>query len=534
MSLERRHPPALRFCDLLIIDEILPLDFSPFRTLEYTHYLTYFGSSLLLSTEGWHGWAANESFDQLLARSELPNAVKSRLVHCSTFDHIVPRLAYITFLNNAWQIFEQLQERKIPFILQLYPGGGFEQNSPDSDMKLRALCASPLCRKIVVTQNLSRAYLLEKIGCQASKIEFIYGGVYDTRNDFDFMRDKRRYGEHKESIDICFVAHRYGDDVRKKGYDQFLAIAAALAPRHAHLNFHVVGDYTPDQLPLGEAAGRITFHGKRPNSFFREFYPSMDLIVSVNRSADGDTGAFDGFPTGACMEAGFRGVLNCASDPLRMNVAFEDDVNIVLLDFDLDRSVARIAALIDDPARMYRLAHANWAKFVEVFDTDRQLWARCRIITNELLAEETLVLRPSPSISVMDGTLVALRNTNHRLKDELASVRREKDALSGEVRAKTDSVLDLQRRHDNLLHEYRKLETGFAELDADRAHSLAVARENFNELANVHAAFTDDSAWTPGERIGRLELRFLRMFRSRIWKAMRRRVSFLVRKLRNP
>lgn len=411
---------------------------------------------MLVSTEGWHSWASNLSFKEHLERSLLSETVKAKIKHFSEFDRAIPALAYITFLNNAFEAFPRLQERQIPFILQLYPGGGFELNSERSDDMLRTLSQSPLCRKIITTQIISNQYLLETIGCPPEKIEFIYGGVYDTRHDFDFSRDKKLFGQHKETIDICFVAHRYGDDVRKKGYDQFVAVARAFAESHPHMRFHVVGDYTPDQLPLGAAADRITFHGRQPNAFFEKFYPRMDMILSVNRPAEGLQGAFDGFPTGACMEAGFRGVLNLISDPLELNVAFTDGEDVVILDEDIVRTIARIGELTADPERMYRMSHANWKIFHDVFDTDKQLWARTAVITAQLLAREALIIRPSVPAGWDASRVARLVESNAHL---------------------TAGLNDSERRHDNLLREYHKLAGGFEELkDALAArHAIAAA-----------------------------------------------------------
>ncbi|MDO9404329.1 MAG: hypothetical protein Q7T87_09875 [Polaromonas sp.] len=417
----------------MIIDEMLPCDFSPFRNLEYSHYLSFFHSSVLVSTEGWHSWISNMTFEQNMEKDTLSVQVKAKIKKFEEFDRFVPSLAYITFLNNAYQALPLLEERQLPFILQLYPGGGFELHSEKSDEMLRAVAQSPLCRKIITTQNISTQYLIDRANCPEEKIEFIYGGVYNTRHEFDFSRDKKLFGRDKETIDICFVAHRYGDDVKKKGYDQFVAVARAFAISHPHMRFHVVGDYTPDQIPLGPAAERMTFHGRVPNTFFAAFYPQMDMILSVNRPADGLKGAFDGFPTGACMEAGFRGVLNLISDPLNLNVAFTDGKDVVLLDEDTDRTIARIHELVSDPARMYQMSYANWSTFHDVFDTDKQLWARTEVVTAQLLARETLIVRPPVKSALALGVNAGL----------IANLK------------------DTERRHDNLLLEYYKLAEGF-------------------------------------------------------------------------
>ncbi|CAE6726313.1 hypothetical protein R75483_01994 [Paraburkholderia domus] len=450
----------LRYCDLLIIDEMLPCDFSPFRTLEYAHYLTYFDSSALLCTEGWHSWVSNLGFDDQLAKSELDEVVKAKIDRFSRLASIVPRLAYITFLHNAWQVFPHLTERRIPFVLQLYPGGGFEPNVDSSDEKLRKIAHSPLCRKIIVTQKLSRDYLRDTIDCDPRKIEFIYGGVYDTRNEFDFNRDKKFFGAGKNTLDICFVAHRYGDDTKKKGYDQFVAVAKALSTQFPAVRFHVVGDYTPDQIPLEQAADRITFHGTQPNSFFREFYPRMDIILSVNRPSNLDGGAFDGFPTGACMEAGFRGVLNCVSDPLDLNVEFTDEENIILVDFDTKKTIEKLSELVCNPEKLYALAYANWKRFVGVFNTDHQLWARSRVISEQLLRTEALIVRPAPQTSMIDSAI---------FEPIRAEARREL-AIQKEVSRQVDANLqDALMRHDNLVGAYAMLAKGFESVSGENA-----------------------------------------------------------------
>ncbi len=143
----------------------------------------------------------------------------------------------------------------------------------------------------------------------------------------------------------------------------------------------------------------LSFTEPQPNAFFEDFYPRMDVIVSANRPLRGREGPFDGFPTGGCMEAGFRGVLNCIADPLDLNVAFEDGHNILLVDRNAERTAQRLAALFAAPDRLYELARANWKRFHEVFDVNRQLWARTRLIVAELLRDEALIIRPSAALS---------------------------------------------------------------------------------------------------------------------------------------
>jgi glycosyltransferase involved in cell wall biosynthesis len=388
--------------DLLIIDDIVPSTFSPFRTLEYRHYLSFFDCAVL-SLEGWHLWIENTRCNELAERFPVPSEKRRRLLSFTEGHDISAQLAYVTFLNNAHRLMPYFNARNLPFILQLYPGGGFEINQPQIDEALRQVLLSDLCRCVIVTQTITRDYILNRIGCDPKKVAWIFGGVFDSRVRFDFLRDKQLYPTHKSTIDLCFVAQKYVPDLSAKGYDQFVEIARRLAPEDPRLRFHVVGNYEAEDLPLGEVSERFTFYGRQDSTFFDTFYPRMDVIISVNRPFVAGPGAFDGFPTGACIEAGFRGVLNCISDPLNLNIILKDGEDFLLLNDDTDRSVSLLREVFGDPSRLYALAYANWRKLMEVFNVDGQLWARSRLIVNELSKRHSIYLPVLKGISHLDA-----------------------------------------------------------------------------------------------------------------------------------
>ncbi len=371
---------------LLIIDDIFPSNFSPFRDLEYTHYLKFFGATVL-TTGGWHHYVPeNPSLADILNASGLDSKDRCRVLPFVR-QKVAAKLAYVTFLNNAWAHRRYLRKYQIPFILQLYPGGGMELNQPDVDDKLRGVLLSPLLRKVITTQNVTRDYVVGKIGCDPQKIEHIFGGVFRLDEGFDFWSDKFFFGRGKDTTDICFVAHRYENDLSSKGYDRFVDVCREISARIPHARFHVVGSYTRDAINVSDFAERITFYGVRDAAFFADFYPRMDIILSLNRPFVLNPGSYDGFPTGACMEAGFRGVLNCINDPLSMNLDFADGKDIVILDDDMGRTIDRIAGLLANTDELYRLASANCRSFRSVLNTDKQLMARSRVITRELISD---------------------------------------------------------------------------------------------------------------------------------------------------
>lgn len=433
------------FYDLMIVDDIYPSSFSPFRTLEYDHYMWFF-DAVALSLEGWHLWVENNHFEE--HRSAVDERFRSRVFQFATHSDIATRLAYVTFLKNAARLLPYFERRNIPFVLQLYPGGGFAVDIAETDAELRAVLLHPLCRKVITTQRLTERYIIDKIGCDPHKVEFIFGGVFDSDVDFDFGRDKKQYGRDKDTIDLCFVAHKYGSDLSSKGYDYFVEVAKALVPEFKDLRLHVVGDYQAEDIDLGATGTAFTFYGKQPQAFFANFYPRMDAIVSFNRPFTLVPGAFDGFPTGACLEAAFRGVANIINDPLDLNVDFQDGRDLLLLDDDFERSLSRIRHLLSNPGELTALGEGSCNAFRRVMNINRQLWLRTKIIADELQKHQSLVTVPIISSSFLDdGGRAAYRESIRALETEIAAHRATSDRRANRlVRRFTRRVEQLVKR----------------------------------------------------------------------------------------
>jgi hypothetical protein len=158
----------------------------------------------------------------------------------------------------------------------------------------------------------------------------------------------------------------------------------------------------------------------------------MDAIVSVNRPFKLAPGAFDGFPTGACIEAGFRGVLNCINDPLKLNPVFTSGENILLIADDLETTVESLTQLLRDPAELYNLAYRSYVKFHDVFGTDAQLWARSRLIVSELTRHVGLVGAPHLQRSTIDADAseaARLRTRITSLEQRQRQIEREQSLL---------------------------------------------------------------------------------------------------------
>lgn len=354
---------------LVIVDDASPNVLSGFRIAEYNDYLTKFPGSQIYS--------AAVDFDSLYEDyvREYPQ-FRHRLARYSPEKEHGADLYYTLFLNNAFNFLPHFTRTQTPFVFTLYPGGGLWLDQADSDAKLAEVLASPLCKKVIVTQRLTRDYLLKRNFGRPEQVEFIYGGVPPASCFEAGKTPKARYPHDKPTFDICFVAFKYMAQGLDKGYDTFVAVAHELAGLSPAIRFHVVGNFDAQDCDIGRIADRITFYGPRTGRFFPAFYAGMDLVLSPNVPFRLYPGGFDGFPTGCCIEAGLSGVAVFCTDPLGLNVAFHDGRDFRLMEGNARQMAVVIAEYFSRPEELYRLALAGQQSFRQVFHYERQLAAR--------------------------------------------------------------------------------------------------------------------------------------------------------------
>ena len=380
----RRSAPP---CDLLLLDDIFPLLLSAFRIMEYNAYLSHFPTANIQSTGASF---LGKSYVNIPARSfdEVKTEYEARYpAYAGRVTRYDPgwlpdaRLAYLIFINNAYDFCAAMEASNMPFVFCLYPGGGFHMDNPVADHKLQRVFASPCFRKVLCTQKISYDYLLRKGMCPPEKIEYLFGGVVPTRTPSS--TEKYRYKENKATFNICFVASKYSPQGRDKGYDLFIAVAKILAARHDDIFFHVVGNFDSTEIDVAELAGKISFHGMLSTDALGHFFRDMEIMLSPNRAFVLLPGAFDGFPTGAGAEAGINEVALFTSDPLQLN-PFADGEEIVIIDTDADSIVAAIEPYYAAPERLYQLAARGAQRYAAAFHPDAQIAPRIRLLEQQL------------------------------------------------------------------------------------------------------------------------------------------------------
>lgn len=371
--------------DLLIYDDVFPSEFSPFRYTEYMAYLNHFKHvHILCSGKSLKCFPNSPSIKKLLKQfKKLFPQHESKVSLYNSIKKINTKLIYVTFIANAQRL--KLSTLKIPFIVQVYPGGGLKLNNPFLDAEMKQIFNSIYCKKIIVTQRHFYNYIIEHSLCPKEKIEFIFGVVTPFSSLENPIVEKKYFGIDKNTLDICFTAHKYMPQGKDKGYDIFIESAKYLAKKYDFIRFHVVGDYSASDISISGLEEKIYFHGIQKKEWFYSFYKNIDILLSPNRPFIISEGAFDGFPTASATEAGLQGVSLFVSDELEENQSiFEDGKEIVIVKPNVDDIIQKIETLLSNPIKLKEIGFSGALKIKQLYSIQNQITPRIKIIEKEL------------------------------------------------------------------------------------------------------------------------------------------------------
>ena len=300
-------------------------------------------------------------------------------------DSVQAKLAYFCFLGNTYCSLDTIENNKIPFVFELYPGGAFALHRPESDQLLRRVTSSRFFRKVIVTQKLSHDYLIDNGFCSEDQIVTIFGVVTSTEKINKSFGVKRHFGVDKDRLDICFAAMKYTPHGEDKGYDVFIEAAKKLCSKYQNVFFHVVGDFDKGVLDVSEIADRITFYGIQTQDWFDEFYMDKDIIISPNIHGKIFKGAFDGFPTGCCIDAGLRDTAIFCTDELGQNDGiFVDGSEIVIIEHNAEDVVQKIEHYYHHPDELCNLSIRGRIKVKQLYSWDAQIKPRLDLLKQEI------------------------------------------------------------------------------------------------------------------------------------------------------
>lgn len=413
--------------DIIVLDDTFPTPKNGFRYLEFTSYLQEFPSSLVLSTGNATSLVDSTPHDLLILnyQRKYPELGNRVIAKRGKFPLHLGKLIYIMFLHNTYAMLPEIEEAGVQFIFTLYPGGGFALNNPEVDRQLIRVFGSPFFQKVIVTQRVIYEYLVRNGLCSPEKIEIIYGGVMPEVSGGASL-SKRRWGNEKAHLDICFMAHKYTPRGEDKGYDVFLEVAKILRQSHDDIYFHVAGGFDQHVIDVSSLGDRIKFYGPLGPDAIDGFFRDMDIILSPNISGKIYSGSTDGFPTGCCVEAAMRGTAIFATDEFDSSKAcYTDDQDIVIVKYDVKHIVDRIEQYYSDPSALKSVGEKGIKTVRDVHRLDAQMVPRINLLREAILnpppAGEALPLRIK---------IAGLQTELARREEQLAALTKKKRKLS--------------------------------------------------------------------------------------------------------
>jgi glycosyltransferase involved in cell wall biosynthesis len=371
--------------DIAIIDDVFPHPLSAFRMQEFESYLKEFARAKIYTTGSSVALLGEDTIDELVTEFKRRHPEDAaRLTFLERDTVINARLIYMVFLGNTAASIDRIERLGTPFVFTLYPGGAFGLNSARSDALLRRVTDSPCFRKVIVTQKVTYDYLIDRGFCVPEQIEFIFGVVTPITHISDEYPDKKHFGIDKGTLDICFVAHRYTARGIDKGYDVFIDVARELSRKYDNIQFHVVGGFDENDIDVQDISERIAFYGRREMDWFDEFYRDKDIILSPNVPFKVLDGAFDGFPTGACVDAAFRKTAIFATDELQLNTHFVDGEDLLILPPVAAEIVGAVEVYYREPDKLRGLAESGYRRMRQLYSYEAQVVPRVKLLREQV------------------------------------------------------------------------------------------------------------------------------------------------------
>jgi predicted SAM-dependent methyltransferase/glycosyltransferase involved in cell wall biosynthesis len=410
--------------DLIILDDAFPHPLSAFRLQEYNSYIDYFEDVKVFCKSEIAFPCLNETrpLKTIIENyeKEYPQ-FKDKVENFDSEMILEAKAIYTIFLANIYYFIDIIEKYKIPFAFTLYPGGGFELNDHSSDKKLKRVFSSPYFRKVIVTQKITKDYLIDNKFCKPDKIEEIFGVVTPLILLEKEYEIKNHFGKDKSNLDICFVAYKYTENGIDKGYDVFIEVAHELAEKYDNIHFHVVGGFDEDVIDITKIKDRISFYGPRFSNWFDEFYEDKDIILSPNMPYKMFDGHFDGFPTGCCTEAGLHKVAIFCTDELNMNTSkFKEGKEMVIIPHNSQKIVEIIEEYYHNPEKLQEIAEEGYLKIKEIYNYENQINPRINVLEGIIKNEksEKLLNEINNNIEVEKTKLVNSENTLGKLEKQ--------------------------------------------------------------------------------------------------------------------
>lgn len=381
-----RRPKESAPLKLAIYDDLFPYIVSGFRLAELQSYLELDSRIEICTTLSSLGWLGVNQTKREVVKEWKKSSGKdfARQVRVIESGKDIPQAhaIYSIFLNNIYDVIDEIESRNISFAFTLYPGGGFALHDENSDLKLERVLRSPNLFKAIVTQPVTLDYLKEKFPYSLEKVEYIFGGVLPSSG---VLVTRKSSGD----LRIVFCANKYHPQGLDKGFDLFVDAMNKLADLEVKFSAHIIGPWHSEDIDYASRRKHFIFHGVVASTELQSMLSNFDLAVFPTRSNELGNGTFDGFPTGSAIEAGLAGCVVLTTNPLNQKCPLVPDADYFVIEACTNSIVDRILNLAGGDRNTldsFRL-HSSHA-FSKMFSLETQMQPRINLV-NELIQRST-------------------------------------------------------------------------------------------------------------------------------------------------
>jgi len=373
--------------DLIIFDDFFPGTISTWRNLEYSTYFDQYNTKVVTTLTHYQNGKINSDRNYIkdleILQNVYPSIKDEKVLPFKGPINISAKCHYFVFFSNTNYFFNKLERFQIPFAFTLYPGGGFWLYNHEILSQLKKICRSKHFKAVIVTQEVTKNYLIDNNLCDPHKIHFIFGCPLVVDNDS--IRESNSYFPYaRKTLNVCFVSAKYTDNGLDKGFDVFAKVAKKFSSSYDFVKFYSVGGFDKKDEKNITNECNISCEGYQSREWLKKFFDQMDVIISPNRAFSLKNGAFDGFPTGSVAEASLRGVCVLASDPLdnRFSSGFIPEKNFFLISDRVSDTINTLEHLIMYPDKIHEVGINGQSHSKHVYSFDKQLSPRLDIIKN--------------------------------------------------------------------------------------------------------------------------------------------------------
>ncbi|WP_395047177.1 hypothetical protein [Flavobacterium sp.] len=361
---------------IIILDDIIPSTLSPWRSYEYSELSKVFSTKILTDSTTFQNYCQDKSFDEnLKVLTQNYPSLHNKIGKLKFSSNLNSEITYMLFYNNVKKHFEVLNRNKNPFTFTLYPGGGFGFDDAAVDENLKRYFDSKQFRGVIVNQNCTKKYLVEKQLCDPNHINLI-SGVPLNLNTPEIQNFE--YKKNTEKTAILFFANKYTSDGSDKGFDVFQKIALALMDKEEQFEFIVIGGFCKNDLTDKKLEDIIVFKGILDEFEFESILKETHILISANQPFILSKNAFDGFPLATCVTASLFGNVNFMTDYFNESEHLElkDGQDFIKINTDIDEIITKIMNLHHDRDLLKKIAENGRNKMLHLYSFEKQITPR--------------------------------------------------------------------------------------------------------------------------------------------------------------